>query len=69
VLVEMSFLETLDDELRDALRVVHRRAARRQFGATTQARPESGLFGFGGGVSKKRQLASFGVFAGQIGRQ
>jgi hypothetical protein len=41
LLVEASFLEALHDQLRDALSVVHRRTARRQFWTTTQTRPEA----------------------------
>ena len=46
LLVEVPFLETLNDQLRDALGIVHRRAPRRQFRTAPQARPEAGLLGF-----------------------
>ena len=45
LLVEVPFLEPLHDQLRDPLRIVHRRAPRRQFRAATQAGPKAGLFG------------------------
>ena len=46
LLVELAFLETLDDQLRDALRIVNRRAARGELRAAAQARPEAGVLGF-----------------------
>ena len=45
MLSEPSFLQTLHDQLRDSLRIVHRRASRRELGAASQARAEARLFG------------------------
>ena len=44
-LVELAFLQPLNDQPRDPLRVVHRRIPRCQFGTTTQARTETGALG------------------------
>ena len=69
LLVERAFLQALHDQLRDALRIVNRRAARRQLGPAAQARAEAAPARLPAAVSKNRQFAAFGVFAGQIGRQ
>ena len=50
--IESAFFEALDDQLRDALRIVHRRAARRQLGPAAQARTKAGLLGLLGGVEE-----------------
>ena len=68
LLVEDPFFETLNDQLRDALRVVHRRVPRRQLRPAAQAGTEAGLFGFLR-RSKETAVGLLGVFTGQIGRQ
>ena len=64
LLVEMPFLETLHDQLRDALRVVHRRAARRQFRTAAQAGAEARPARPPAGCRRSGSWTSFGVFAG-----
>jgi hypothetical protein len=52
LVVEMSFLETLNDQLRNPLCIVHRGAARRQLGTATQAGTEAGLLGLLCGIEE-----------------
>ena len=46
LLVQRALLEALHNQVRDPLRIVHRRASRRQLRPAPQARAEAGLLGF-----------------------
>ena len=46
LLVEVPLFETLHDQPRDPLRIVHGRTSRREFRTTPQARAEAGQLGF-----------------------
>src|SRR4030095_1704131 len=52
LLIELSLLEPLHDELRDALRVVYRRTPGCELGPAAQTGTEAGLLAFLGGVEK-----------------